>query len=61
MLHRLSFVIAYVFYVTLGSLADVEVTIQLQHNLGAGFVDAASITGIVDNEVHLVLLCPSIS
>lgn len=60
MLCRLSCIAAYVFAVTLGALADVEVHIQLQHNLGGGFVDAASITGIVDNEVHLVSLRPCI-
>lgn len=54
------FIAASWFAVTLGAFAEVEVRIQLQHNLGEGFMDAGLITGHVANDVRYTLL-PSLS
>eukprot|EP00892_Ulva_mutabilis_P001403 jgi/Ulvmu1/11263/UM073_0035.1 len=52
MLARCSIIATCLLYVVLGVFAEVEVRIQLQHNLGDGFVDAGLITGTVADEVQ---------
>ena len=52
MLGHLRLIIACVSVLFVGVFADVEVSIKLQHNLGEGFVDAAVITGTVEEQVH---------